>query len=95
MLLQSIPLFYFTTTFLYVNPLTFRLSTKNLIFTSTRLAAWKAYGYYKEEVSTPLFNIIWRNGLPYFFAIFAMNLINVIILSTVPKALRAVNLTLG
>ena len=66
----------------------------NFISTSSRLTAWKAYGYWKEEVNTPLFNIIWRDGLLYFFVIFTMNAANVIILSTTPQALRAVNLTL-
>jgi len=57
------------------------------------LTAWKAYGYWKEEVDTPLFSIIWRDGLLYFFVIFSMNAANVIIFSTVPEGLRAVNLT--
>jgi hypothetical protein len=58
-----------------------------------RLTAWKAYEYWKREVNTPLFNVIWRDGLLYFFAIFSMNLTNVIIFLTVPKTLRAINLT--
>jgi hypothetical protein len=57
------------------------------------LTAWKAYEFWKKEINTPLFNIIWRDGLLYFFAIFSMNLINVIVFLTVPKALRAINLT--
>ena len=60
----------------------------------SRLTAWKAYGYWKEEVNTPLFDIIWRDGFLYFFVIFSMNAANVIIFSTVPEALRAFNLTL-
>jgi len=58
-----------------------------------RLTAWKAYEFWKNEINTPLFNIIWRDGLLYFFAIFSMNLINVIVFLTVPKALRPINLT--
>jgi len=57
------------------------------------LTAWKAYGYWKEEVDTPLFNIIWRDGLLYFFVIFTVNAANVIIFLTVPQTLKAVNLT--
>jgi hypothetical protein len=57
------------------------------------LTAWKAYGYWKKEVDTPLFDIMWRDGLLYFFTIFSMNLTNVVIFLTVPPALRAVNLT--
>ncbi|KAF8152921.1 hypothetical protein B0H34DRAFT_677156 [Crassisporium funariophilum] len=59
----------------------------------TRLTAYKAYEYYKREVNTPLFNIIFRDGMLYFFVIFSMNLTNVIIFLTVPKSLRAINLT--
>jgi len=58
-----------------------------------RLTAWKAYDFWRKEINTPLFNIIWRDGLLYFFVIFSMNLINVIIFLTVPKGLRAINLT--
>ena len=72
---------------------TFHLSQK-LISTYSRLTAWKAYRYWKEEVDTSLFNIIWRHGLLYFFVIFSMNVVNVIIFLTAPQALRAVNLTL-
>ncbi|KAF8909731.1 hypothetical protein CPB84DRAFT_1765327 [Gymnopilus junonius] len=54
---------------------------------------WKAYEFWKAEVDTPLFSIIWRDGLLYFFAIFSMNLTNVIIFLSVPPALRAVNLS--
>jgi hypothetical protein len=57
------------------------------------LTAWKAYGYWKKEVHTPLFDIIWRDGLLYFFAIFSMNVINVIIFMTLSPTLRTVNLT--
>jgi len=56
------------------------------------LTAWKAYGYWKKEVNTPLFDIIWRDGLLYFFAILFMNVINVIIFSTASPVLRVVNL---
>ena len=66
----------------------------NFISTFPRLTAWKAYGYWKVEVNTPLFDIIWRDGLLYFFVIFTMNAANVIIFLTVPQGLRAVNLTL-
>ncbi|PPQ84956.1 hypothetical protein CVT25_004469 [Psilocybe cyanescens] len=57
------------------------------------LTAWKAYDFWKKEVDTPIFDVIWRDGLLYFFAIFTMNAANVIIFLTVPKGLRAVNLT--
>jgi len=57
------------------------------------LTVWKAYGYWKVEVNTPLFDIIWRDGLLYFFVIFTMNVANIIIFLTVPQSLRAVNLT--
>uniref|UniRef100_A0A8H7XTP8 Uncharacterized protein n=1 Tax=Psilocybe cubensis TaxID=181762 RepID=A0A8H7XTP8_PSICU len=57
------------------------------------LTAWKAYDFWKKEVNTPLFSVMWRDGILYFFAIFSMNAANVIIFLTVPKALRAVNLT--
>ena len=77
--------------------LIFLLSRKISFYTSPRLTAWKAYGYStdSEETNTPLYNIIWQDGLPYFFLIFIMNLVNVILIATVPKTLRAVNLTLG
>ncbi|PPQ74889.1 hypothetical protein CVT26_011450 [Gymnopilus dilepis] len=55
--------------------------------------AWKAYQFWKTEIDTPLFDIIWRDGVLYFFAIFTMNAANVIIFLTVPEALRAINLT--
>jgi len=57
------------------------------------LTAWKAYDFWKREIETPLFDIIWRDGLLYFFVIFSMNATNVIIFLTVPETLRAVNLT--
>ncbi|KAF8802037.1 hypothetical protein BYT27DRAFT_6777588 [Phlegmacium glaucopus] len=57
------------------------------------LTAWKAYDFWKKEVNTPLFNVIWRDGLLYFFVIFSMNITNVVILSTAPKTLRAINFT--
>ncbi|PPQ84344.1 hypothetical protein CVT26_011406 [Gymnopilus dilepis] len=59
------------------------------------LTAHKAYTLYKSEVTTPLFDIIWRDGLLYFFGVFSMNLANVIIFLTVPRGLRAVNLSRG
>ena len=58
-----------------------------------RLTAWKAFEFWKKEINTPLFNVIWRDGLLYFFAIFSMNLINVVIFLTVPNILRVINLT--
>ncbi|KDR76962.1 hypothetical protein GALMADRAFT_421382 [Galerina marginata CBS 339.88] len=57
------------------------------------LTAWKAYDFWKREIDTPLFDIIWRDGVIYFFVIFTMNAANVIIFLTVPETLRAVNLT--
>jgi len=57
------------------------------------LTAWKAYGYWKVEVNTPLFDIMWRDGLLYFFVIFSMNAVNIIIFLTVPEGVRTVNLT--
>ena len=58
-----------------------------------RVTAWKAFEFWKKEINAPLFNVIWHDGLLYFFAIFSMNLINVIIFLTVPNILRVVNLT--
>jgi len=57
------------------------------------LTAWKAYDFWRKEVNTPLISVIWRDGVLYFFAIFSMNLTNVIIFLTTPRSLRAVNLT--
>jgi hypothetical protein len=57
------------------------------------LTACKAYHFWRSEIDTPLFDIIWRDGVLYFFGIFTMNAINVIIFLTAPKALRAINLT--
>jgi len=57
------------------------------------LTAYKALEFWKHEFNTPLFTIIWRDGVLYFFAIFSMNLANVIIYLTVPVSLRTVNLT--
>jgi hypothetical protein len=57
------------------------------------LTAWKAYGFWKKEINTPLFDIIWRDGLLYFFAIFFMNAANVIISLAAPKDLKPVNFT--
>ncbi|KAF8884116.1 hypothetical protein BD779DRAFT_790822 [Infundibulicybe gibba] len=57
------------------------------------LTAWRAYRYWKQEMETPLFNVIWRDGVLYFFAIFSMNVANVVIFLTVPKSLQAINLT--
>lgn len=57
------------------------------------LTAWKAFEFWRREINTPLFSIIWRDGVLYFFAIFSMNVINIAIILTVPKVLRSVNLT--
>ncbi|KAF8512614.1 hypothetical protein BU17DRAFT_53993 [Hysterangium stoloniferum] len=57
------------------------------------LTAWKAFEFWRREIDTPLFSIIWRDGVFYFFAIFSMNVINIVIFLTVPKTLRAINLT--
>ncbi|KAF4613124.1 hypothetical protein D9613_010932 [Agrocybe pediades] len=57
------------------------------------LTAWMAYDFWRKELNVPLFHVIWRDGLLYFFAIFSMNLTNVVIFLTVPKTLRAINLT--
>jgi len=58
-----------------------------------RLTAWKAYEFWKVEVNAPSrFNVIWRDGLVYFFAIFSMNLANIVIFIAAPETLRAVNL---
>lgn len=57
------------------------------------LTAYKAYEYWRREVNTALFDIIWRDGVLYFFAIFSMNLVNIGILTSAPQGLRAVNLT--
>ncbi|KAF8885141.1 hypothetical protein BD779DRAFT_692723 [Infundibulicybe gibba] len=57
------------------------------------LTSWHAYRFWKQEVKTPLFDIIWRDGVLYFFAIFSMNVANLVIFLTVPKSLQAINLT--
>ncbi|KAF8885146.1 hypothetical protein BD779DRAFT_1471736 [Infundibulicybe gibba] len=57
------------------------------------LTSWRAYRFWKQEVQTPLFDIIWRDGVLYFFAIFSMNVANMIIFLTVPKSLQPINLT--
>ena len=44
-------------------------------------------------MNTALFDIIWRDGVLYFFAIFSMNLVNIGFLTSAPQGLRAVNLT--
>ncbi|PPQ84947.1 hypothetical protein CVT25_004460 [Psilocybe cyanescens] len=59
------------------------------------LTAWRAYGLWKTQMnvgSHGIFDIIWRDGLLYFFAIFSMNTVNVVVFLTTPRALRAVNL---
>jgi hypothetical protein len=58
-----------------------------------RLTAWKSYDFWRKEVNTPLISVIWRDGILYFFVIFSMNVINLSIFLTTPKALRAINLT--
>ncbi|KIJ99718.1 hypothetical protein K443DRAFT_623217 [Laccaria amethystina LaAM-08-1] len=57
------------------------------------LTAYKAYEFWRREVNTALFDIIWRDGVLYFFAIFSMNLVNIGFLTSAPRGLRAVNLT--
>ncbi|KAH9481914.1 hypothetical protein JR316_0006444, partial [Psilocybe cubensis] len=56
------------------------------------LTAWKAHSFWKEELDTRLFDIIWRDGLLYFLAILAMNVVNVVIFLTAPNGIRTVNL---
>ncbi|KAF8875838.1 hypothetical protein BD779DRAFT_1678048 [Infundibulicybe gibba] len=57
------------------------------------LTSWRAYRFWKQEVTTPLFDIIWRDGVLYFFAVFSMNVANMVIFLTVPKSLQPINLT--
>jgi len=57
------------------------------------LTAWKAFDYWKKDVNTPLITVIWRDGVLYFFAIFSMNVVNVLIFLAAPQSLRAINLT--
>ncbi|GJJ14074.1 hypothetical protein Clacol_008331 [Clathrus columnatus] len=64
-----------------------------LAFFVSSLTAWKAYEFWLQDISTPLFTVIWRDGVLYFFAIFTMNVANIIIFVTVPKSLRPINLT--
>jgi len=59
----------------------------------SRLTAWKAFDYWKKDVNTPLITVIWRDGVLYFFAIFSMNVVNVLIFLAAPQSLRAINLT--
>ncbi|KIJ44713.1 hypothetical protein M422DRAFT_67438 [Sphaerobolus stellatus SS14] len=57
------------------------------------LTGWTALRFWKQQLNVPLFTVIWRDGVLYFFAIFSMNLTNIIIFLTVPQTLRAINLT--
>ena len=75
-----------------VGRLCLSLPIKTSFLILSRLTAWKAYGYWKTEVNTPMFDIIWRDGLLYFFAIFSMNVANVIIFSTLSPIVRLINL---
>lgn len=79
--------------YIFVGSFNLSPSIKNSLSTLSRITAWKAYEFWKREVNTPLFDIIWRDGLLYFFAIFSMNAANVIIFLAAPKTLRPVNLT--
>ncbi|KAH9480082.1 hypothetical protein JR316_0006679 [Psilocybe cubensis] len=56
------------------------------------LTAWKAHGLWREQLNTRLFDIIWHDGLLYFFAILTMNIVNVIIFLAAPPGIRDVNL---
>jgi len=56
-----------------------------------RLTAWKTVDFWRKEIRTPLIRLIWRDGLIYFTAIFSMNLVNVIIFSQAPIAIRPIN----
>lgn len=56
------------------------------------MTAYKSFEYWRMEVTTPMLTILFRDGLIYFTAIFAMNLLNVVLFTTMPPALQAVNL---
>lgn len=56
------------------------------------LTAYKSFTYWRMEVSTPMLTILFRDGLIYFSAIFGMNLLNVILFTTMPPTLQAINL---
>ena len=76
---------------IFVRPCVFLIyPTSKLFDPSYRLTAWKSYEFWKNEFNTPLFKIIWRDGLLYFFVIFSMKLINVILFLTDPKGLRGI-----
>ncbi|PPQ83799.1 hypothetical protein CVT25_001018, partial [Psilocybe cyanescens] len=59
------------------------------------LTAWRAYGLWKTQTKAGthgLSDIIWRDGLLFFFFIFSMNTVNVVVFLTTPRALHTVNL---
>ncbi|PPQ84153.1 hypothetical protein CVT25_002019, partial [Psilocybe cyanescens] len=56
------------------------------------LTAWKAYSFWRKELHTHLFNIIWRDGLLYFLAILIMNILNVVLFLAAPNGIRTINL---
>jgi len=56
------------------------------------LTAWKTFELWKNQVTTPLLDVIWKDGILYFFVTFSMNFANVVIFLKAPKALRTINL---
>ncbi|PPQ91274.1 hypothetical protein CVT25_006217 [Psilocybe cyanescens] len=56
------------------------------------LTAWKAHSFWRTEMDTHLFDIIWRDGLLYFLAILVMNIVNVVLFLAGPKGVRTINL---
>lgn len=56
------------------------------------LTAYKSWSFWRLEVKTPMLTVLFRDGLVYFTAIFVMNLLNVVLFTTMPPTLQAINL---
>ncbi|KAF8868494.1 hypothetical protein BD779DRAFT_1683710 [Infundibulicybe gibba] len=56
-------------------------------------ASWRTYCLWKQEATMPLFDILRRYGVLYFFVIFSMNVANLFIIEAVPELLEPVNFT--
>ncbi|PCH42153.1 hypothetical protein WOLCODRAFT_163561 [Wolfiporia cocos MD-104 SS10] len=56
------------------------------------LTLYKSVTYWRMDISTPMLTLLFRDGLIYFAMIFTMNLLNVILFTTMPPALQAINL---
>lgn len=56
------------------------------------LTGYMSYALWCREVRTPILTVLFRDGLIYFTAIFMMNVLNVILFTTMPPTLQAINL---